>query len=148
MPRLSKYEKIERKIQDAEGVNFSRWTPKRVAEHLIAASRQCLREGTLYEFPGYCEFPYNLYENKWVIWKIVIRSWYKVIYFHHLIRLFVPFISWLKQIRSECFAIWSHRRGSSTENTLFALRKIGLFWYARGAPRLCETFSHHAVRAN
>lgn len=64
MPRLSKWENVERKLRDAEGVNLDRWTPKRVAEHLISAGRQWLVHQTLYEFPGYCRFPYNLYENK------------------------------------------------------------------------------------
>lgn len=65
MPRrLTKWEIIERKIEEAHAMDFSRWTPKRVAEHLIAAGRQRVLSKTLYLFPGYCRFPYNLYEDK------------------------------------------------------------------------------------
>lgn len=62
--KRGKYAIIEDKIEDTESLDFLRWHPRRVAEHLIAAGRLRLLKREFYDFPAYCRFPYNSYEDK------------------------------------------------------------------------------------
>lgn len=63
---LSKYDKIEDKMEKCKSMDFLNWPPRRVTEHLIAAGRMRLMDGKLYDFPGYVRFPYELYIGKYV----------------------------------------------------------------------------------
>lgn len=65
--KRSKHEMIEQKISDTESLDYSRWSPRRATEHIIAAGRVRLLEQKLYDFPAYCRFPYNKHENAYVI---------------------------------------------------------------------------------
>lgn len=61
-----KYEQVVRKIEESAAISFSRWNIKVVARHLIRAGRMRLVQRELYDFPGYCRFPYSLYDNGYV----------------------------------------------------------------------------------
>lgn len=56
-------EEIRAKMAIARQMDFSRWTPRRVAEHLIAAGKRRYHNQPRYDFPGYFKFPYYIYKN-------------------------------------------------------------------------------------
>lgn len=62
--KRGKYEKIARKVEEADPLSFSRWTARQVIAHLICAGRMRLVARELYEFPGYCRFPNHVFEQK------------------------------------------------------------------------------------
>lgn len=48
----------------ARNMDFSNWTPRRVAEHLIAAGKRRQFKQPRYDFPGYYHFPYHIWANR------------------------------------------------------------------------------------
>lgn len=56
-------EVILAKMERARQMDFSRWTPRQVAEHLIAAGKRYNFQQSRYEFPGYYRFPLYIYMN-------------------------------------------------------------------------------------
>lgn len=67
------HEEIRAKMAIARQMDFSRWTPRQVARHLISAGKQRYCKEPPYDFPGYYKFPYYIYKNAWVDQQIILQ---------------------------------------------------------------------------